>query len=126
MSSAGAGISARGATLRAIAAECSSPERSQASATNEAPAAMPPNQKYSGTSQVQTGAFIIGPCTMVGGTPPPPRPWASAPRPVGLGDPLGIGRGVGAVARAGPEDARPCRVAPVALVQADRRVGFGA
>ena len=42
---------------------------SQASATNDAPAAIPPVQKYSGTSQVHTGACMIGPCTVSGSGP---------------------------------------------------------
>ena len=42
-------------------AERWSPARSQASATNAEPDAIPPNQKYSGTSHVHTGGFIIGP-----------------------------------------------------------------
>jgi hypothetical protein len=41
----GDGPSAPSATLRATAAERSSPARSQASATNDEPAAIPPNQK---------------------------------------------------------------------------------
>ena len=45
ISSGGEGTSAASATLRATAAESSSPARSQASATNDEPAAMPPNQK---------------------------------------------------------------------------------
>ena len=45
MSSGGEGTSAASATLRATDAECSSPARSHASATNEDPAAIPPNQK---------------------------------------------------------------------------------
>ena len=45
MSSGGDGMSAASATLRAVSAERWSPERSQASATNDEPAAIPPNQK---------------------------------------------------------------------------------
>ena len=45
MSSRGEGMSAASATIRATRAESSSPARSQASATNDDPAAMPPNQK---------------------------------------------------------------------------------
>jgi hypothetical protein len=44
-SSAGHGATVARATLRAVAAERSSPARSQARATNEEPAAIPPNQK---------------------------------------------------------------------------------
>ena len=58
-SSGGEGASAASETFRASRAERWSPDRSQASATNADPAAMPPNQKYSGTSQVHTGGFII-------------------------------------------------------------------
>jgi hypothetical protein len=49
------------ATIRAVRAERSSRAISQASAANAAPVAIPPNQKYSGTSHVHTGARII-PC----------------------------------------------------------------
>ena len=45
ISSGGEGISAASATLRATRADLSSPARSQASATNDEPAAIPPNQK---------------------------------------------------------------------------------
>jgi hypothetical protein len=58
-SSGGQGASAASETRRAIRAERGSPARSQASDTNAEPEAIPPAQKYSGTSQVQTGAFII-------------------------------------------------------------------
>src|SRR3954471_14488112 len=44
---------------RAILAVRWSPARSHAKATNAEPDAIPPNQKYSGTSHVHTGAFII-------------------------------------------------------------------
>src|ERR1700754_3353106 len=80
MSSGGDGISAAMVTLRAVRADASSPATSHASATNEAPAAMPPNQKYSGTSQVHTGAGIIGPWTAAGMGPPRPRRLAAATR----------------------------------------------
>src|SRR5205085_300173 len=48
---------------RATRADRWSPARSHASATNAGPEAIPPNQKYSGTSHVQTAGFIIGPWT---------------------------------------------------------------
>src|ERR1019366_10821823 len=80
ISNGGDGSSAPSAILRATRAERSSPARSRASATNDAPAAVPPNQKYSGTSQVHRGGFIIGPWTRAGGSPPRPRRLASATR----------------------------------------------
>src|SRR3954469_21501232 len=53
-SSGGDGISAASETRRAIPGGGGSPARSQASATNAEPEAMPPVQKYSGTSHVHT------------------------------------------------------------------------
>src|SRR4051812_49839728 len=99
MSSGGDGASAPSATPRGIRAARPSPAMPQASATNEAPAAMPPNQKYSGTSQVHTGAFIIGPCTTAGGSPPRPRRVAA-----GVGS--GAGRAAGGESGAGGEKLR--------------------
>ena len=64
--SGGHGTTAPTATSRAQRAERRSPARSHASATNDEPAARPPSQKYSGTSQVHTGAFIIPRCTASG------------------------------------------------------------
>jgi len=61
ISSAGEGATAASETFLAIAAERWSPARSQATATNHEPVATPPNQKYSGTSQVQTGGLMTGP-----------------------------------------------------------------
>ena len=81
----GEGSSAATATRRAIRAERWSPARSQASATNDEPEAMPPNQKYSGTSHVQTGGFIIGPWTTSGGSPVRAERLASSTRPSGGG-----------------------------------------
>jgi hypothetical protein len=76
--SGGDGTSAPSATRRAIRAERWSPDRSQASATNDDPAAIPPNQKYAGTSHVHTGGFISGPCICSGGGPLRARSAAAA------------------------------------------------
>src|SRR3954462_4354949 len=83
ISSGGEGSSAPSATRRAMRAERRSPARSQASATNEEPAAIPPAQKYSGISQVHTGGFIIGPCTSGGGSPVRADRFAASTSPSG-------------------------------------------
>src|SRR3954449_3598213 len=83
ISSGGEGISAPSATRRAMRAERRSPARSQASATNEEPAAIPPAQKYSGISHVHTGGFIIGPWTSAGGSPSRAERLAASTSPSG-------------------------------------------
>ena len=81
INSAGAGTTAASATLRATAAERSSPDRSAASATNADPDAIPPSQKYSGISQVHTGAFRNGPRRSAGIASPRIRRFAAATWP---------------------------------------------
>src|SRR5436305_3561112 len=61
ISSGGADITVPSATLRASFAEWRSPAASHAAATNDAPEATPPTQKYSGTSHVHTGGLMKGP-----------------------------------------------------------------
>jgi hypothetical protein len=78
------GTTAATVSLRAIAAERASPARSQPTATNDEPLATPPNQKYSGTSHVHTGALMTGPWTSAGTSVPPRMRRAAArtaPRP---------------------------------------------
>src|SRR3954470_12471841 len=123
ISSGGEGISAPSATRRAMRAERWSPARSQASATNDEPAAIPPAQKYSGISHVHTGGFIIGPCTSGGGSPVRAARLAASTRPSGAGS-AGAEAGcrlarrvVGVLA----VEERPARVAEVVVVQVDGR-----
>ena len=71
ISSGAPGITAPSATLRATAAERWSPATSHASPISDEPPAIPPSQKYSGTSQVQTAGFIIGPWTVMSGSSGP-------------------------------------------------------
>src|SRR3954451_241805 len=114
MSSGGHGTSAPSATRRATRAERWSPDRAQARATHDEPAAIPPTQKYSGISHVHTGGFIIGPWTNGGGSP------GRAERVRRLDEPVGrrvARRVVGVVA----VEERPARVRPVVPVQPDGR-----
>ena len=57
ISSGAPGITAPSASLRATAADLWSPATSHASPISDEPPAIPPSQKYSGTSQVQTGGL---------------------------------------------------------------------
>ncbi len=106
ISSGGQGAIAASVTLRATAAERSSPARSQASATNDDPLATPPKKKYSGTSHVHTGAWMTGPCTSTG-TSSPPRARRAAARTASRGWVSRSGRLRTGPVRSGPVRGRP-------------------